>query len=154
MFVIMSINEEVIYLDKNRIIFHVDVNSAFLSWIAKSKLENGEKLDIRNVPSVVGGDIDSRHGIVLAKSQSAKKYNISTAETIYSATLKCKNLVVVKPDFNLFNECSKSMFKLLEEYTPLLERYSIDEGFLDMTHCKDNYMEKACEISKIGRAHV
>ncbi|NLK95241.1 MAG: DNA polymerase IV [Clostridiales bacterium] len=134
------------------IIFHIDANSAYLSWIAISNIQKGGTLDLRNVPSVVGGDVESRHGIVLAKSIPAKKYNIITGEPIYKAISKCKNLIVVPPNYNIFMKCSNAMANILGEYSPMLQRFSVDECFLDMTHFKDNYMEKAEEIkSRIYR---
>lgn len=116
-----------------RIIFHIDVNSAFLSWSATEAIKNGEKIDIREIPSVIGGDEASRHGIVLAKSMSAKKYGIITGESLFSARKKYPNVKVVPPNFPVYQKYSKSLIKLLQEYTPLLQQYSIDECFLDVT---------------------
>lgn len=116
-----------------RIIFHIDVNSAFLSWSAVEALSNGERLDLRDVPSIVGGDENSRRGVVLAKSMAAKKYGIVTGESIFNARRKCAELKMVSPDFSVYEKYSKAMMKLLSEYTPLLEQYSIDECFLDVT---------------------
>ena len=93
---------------QNRIIFHIDVNNAFLSWTAVHKLKNGEKLDIRKIAAVIGGDEKSRHGIVLAKSPVAKKMGIKTAETIYSARKKCPNLKVFPPEFDWYYKESHS----------------------------------------------
>lgn len=131
-----------------KIIFHIDVNSAYLSWTAAKRLVEGETLDIRSIPSVVGGEIDSRHGIVLAKSIPAKKYNIQTGEPLFSAISKCNSLKIYPPDYGLFMKCSNSMVNLLEEYSPIIQRYSIDECFVDCSHFKDNYIEVAKEISK------
>ena len=133
-------------MSKERIIFHIDVNSAYLSWIAVSRLQLGHTLDLREVPSVVGGDSESRHGIVLAKSIPAKKYNISTGESLYSAINKYKDLIVVSPNYNLFMKCSNAMFKLLNEYSPCIQRFSVDECFLEMSHYKNNFMDIAEEI--------
>jgi DNA polymerase IV len=117
-----------------RIIFHVDVNSAFLSWEAVyRKVVLGETLDLRTIPSAVGGDISKRHGIILAKSTPAKKYNIQTGEPILKALQKCPNLVLVPPNHDLYEQCSKSLKDLLYRYTPCIEPFSIDEAFLDMT---------------------
>ena len=85
-----------------RVIFHVDVNNAYLSWTAVYLLKNGYKKDIRLIPSVIGGDEDSRHGIVLAKSPVAKKLGVKSAEPIYMARKKCKNLEVYPPDFSIY----------------------------------------------------
>ena len=133
-------------MDNKRIIFHIDVNSAYLSWTAAYKLQHGESLDLRTVPSVVGGDKESRHGIVLAKSIPAKKYKIETGEPIYKAISKCKELIVVKPNYNLFMKCSNAMVDLLKKYSPQIQRFSVDECFLEMSHYKQNYMQIAQEI--------
>lgn len=121
------------YKSGDRIIMHIDVNSAFLSWEAAYRLQHGATLDLREVPSVVGGDEESRHGIVLAKSIPAKKYGIQTGEVLWQARSKCPNLVIVPPDYSLYMQCSTALIDLLYEYSPLLERYSIDECFLDIT---------------------
>lgn len=117
----------------SRIIFHIDVNSAFLSWTAADRLTKGDTLDLRTIPSVVGGDSNSRHGIVLAKSTPAKKYGIVTGEPIGMALQKCPELVCVPPDFPLYSQNSKKMFELLGDYSDRIEQFSIDEGFLDYT---------------------
>ena len=119
-----------------RIIFHVDVNNAFLSWTAIYLLKNGYKEDIRTIPSVIGGDEKLRHGIVLAKSPIAKKYGIVTAETLYSARKKCHNLQVFPPNYAFYKEQSKKLYNYLSSYTPIIEQYSIDECFLDLTGTK------------------
>ena len=117
-----------------RLIFHIDVNSAFLSWESVYRLkQDPTALDLRTIPSAVGGDASSRHGIILAKSTPAKKYGISTAETLISAYRKCPGLVVVPSRFDLYLEYSQKMITLLEDYTPDIEKFSIDEAFLDMT---------------------
>jgi len=112
---------------------HVDANSAFLSWSSAEALKNGEKLDYRTVPAVVGGDEASRHGIVLARSIPAKKLGIQTAETLYSARKKCKDLLVIPPNYSLYKKYSDEMYEILSSYTPVIQRYSIDECFLDYT---------------------
>ena len=116
-----------------RVIFHVDVNNAYLSWTAVRKLKDGEKLDIRKIPAVIGGDEKSRHGIVLAKSPVAKKFGIKTAETLYSARKKCPNLKVFPAEFSWYSKQSNLMFEYLSGYTPEIERFSIDECFMDLT---------------------
>lgn len=105
-----------------------------------------DSVDIRKIPAVIGGSIAERHGIVLAKSIPAKKYNIKTGEPIVSAMTKCPNLKVYPPDYNLYLRCSDSMYNLLCEYSPLIQRYSVDEVFMDVSHFKDNYLLKAEEI--------
>ncbi len=116
-----------------RIIFHIDVNNAFLSWTAIYLLNHGYKQDIRKIPSVIGGDEKARRGIVLAKSPIAKKYGIVTAETLYSARSKCKALQVFPPNYAFYKEQSKKLYNYLSQYTPVIEQYSIDECFLDLT---------------------
>lgn len=133
-----------------RIILHVDVNSAFLSWEAAYRLQHGASVDLREIPSVVGGDKESRHGIVLAKSIPAKKYGVKTGEVLWQARSKCPNLVIVPPDYSLYIQCSNALVELLSEYTPILERYSVDECFLDITHSLQGHspLELAREISR------
>ena len=133
-----------------RQILHIDVNNAFLSWTAIEKLKNGEKIDIREIPSIIGGDEQRRAGIVLAKSMIAKKYGIKTAETIYSAKKKCPNLKVYRPsEYRVYKEYSNRLYNMLLEYTDKIERFSIDECFMDMTEylMKDTLINKAYEIS-------
>lgn len=136
-------------LGKNheRIIFHVDVNSAYLSWTAVKQLQYGENdIDIRLIPSVIGGSEEDRHGIILAKSIPAKKYKIQTGESIVDALSKCPELKIYPPDYSLYMRCSNAMVELLKEYTPIIQRYSVDEVFMDVSHFKDKYVEKAYEI--------
>lgn len=129
------------------IIFHIDVNSAYLSWTAVKQIQYGENdVDIREIPSIIGGNEEERHGIVLAKSIPAKKFNIQTGETIWSALSKCPNLEIFPPDYRLYMRCSNAMVNLLNEYSPLIQRYSIDEVFMEASHFKESYMEKAAEI--------
>lgn len=117
-----------------RIVFHIDVNSAFLSWEACRRINNDKtSVDLRNIPSVVGGSQENRHGIVLAKSTPAKKYGIQTGETLVSAKQKCPNLIVVPPDYELYVNCSRKLIELLRELSPTVEQYSIDEAFVDFT---------------------
>jgi len=117
-----------------RVIFHVDANSAFLSWTAAYKVKVlGEQQDIREVPSVVAGDKESRHSIILAKSTPAKKYGIKTGEPLFQALEKCPDLVVVQPDYGLYVEASRHFVQMLREFSPAVEQYSIDEAWVDMT---------------------
>ncbi|MCR4655777.1 MAG: DNA polymerase IV [Lachnospiraceae bacterium] len=115
-----------------RLIFHVDVNSAFLSWEAARRVRAGEP-DLRLIPSCVGGDPESRRSIVVAKSIPAKKYNIQTGEPVSQALRKCPGLVVVPSDFKLYSSCSKAFKDICRSYAPVVEEFSIDECFLDMT---------------------
>ena len=115
-------------------IFHVDANSAFLSWTAAYKVKVlGEEQDIREVPSVVAGDKESRHSIILAKSTPAKKYGIKTGEPLFQALEKCPDLVVVQPDYPLYVEASRHFVEMLRQFSPAVEQYSIDEAWVDMT---------------------
>lgn len=116
-----------------RIIFHVDVNNAFLSWTAIEMLKNGSRLDIRTIPSVVGGDEKQRKGVVLAKSFPAKKKGIITGEPIYQARRKVDKLLVVAGARDKYSYYSDEFYKILCKYSPVIERYSIDECFMDMT---------------------
>ena len=116
-----------------RLIFHVDANSAYLSWEAVRRLQHGDRLDLRSVPAVVGGNPETRHGIVLTKSIPAKNYGIETGESVFSARAKCPELIIVPPDYYLYMQCSKAFGDILREYSPLVEQYSIDEYFLDYT---------------------
>ena len=117
----------------SKIFFHVDVNSAFLSWSAIKHLRDGEDVDLRTIPAVVGGDEAQRHGVVLAKSGPAKKYGIKTGESLFAARTKYPGIKVVPPDFDFYVQKSKAMIAILQDYTPDVEQYSIDEAFLDMT---------------------
>ena len=117
-----------------RVIFHVDANSAFLSWSAAyRKLILQEEKDLREVPSVVAGDKESRHSIILAKSTPAKKYGIQTGEPLFQALEKCPDLIVIPPDYSLYVQASRSFVKMLMEFSPIVEQYSIDEAWVDMT---------------------
>lgn len=118
----------------NRIILHVDVNNAFLSWTAVWMLNNGYKKDIRERYAIIGGDETERRGIVLAKSNPCKKKGVITAEPIYSARRKCPYLEVYKPNFEIYRYFSDKMYEYLCTYTDVIERYSIDECFLDYTN--------------------
>lgn len=131
-------------------ILHVDVNNAFLSWKAVEMLKNGSKIDIREIPAIIGGDETKRSGIVLAKSMKAKECGIKTAETIYQARMKCPNVKIYSSDFKVYKKYSNELYNLLLQYTDKIERFSIDECFLDMTEylMKDTLLNKAKEISR------
>jgi len=122
-----------------QIIFHIDVNNAFLSWSAVDLLKQGYPIDIRSIPAVIGGDEASRKGIVLAKSMPAKKRGVMTAETLYSARSKVKNLQVFPPNYHLYSEMSKQLFTLLLKYIPYVEKASIDEGYFNYSEIKRLY---------------
>lgn len=115
-------------------IFHVDANSAFLSWTAAYRIKVlGETEDLRQIPSVVAGDKESRHSIILAKSAPAKKYGIQTGEPLFQALEKCPELRVVPPDYSLYVEASRHFVELLRQFSPVVEQYSIDEAWVDMS---------------------
>lgn len=116
----------------DKVFFHVDVNSAFLSWSAIKRIGEGHE-DLRLIASAVGGDEKSRHGVVLAKSIPAKQAGVRTGESLFSARKKCPNLVVVQPEFDWYVKNSSDMIKIMSDFTPDVEQYSIDEAFLDMT---------------------
>lgn len=119
---------------RETVIFHVDVNSAFLSWEAVYRLRHlGGKEDLREKASAVGGDMAVRHGIILAKSIPAKMYQIKTGETILEAKQKCPGLILVPPNYGLYEKCSRAFLDILREYSPCVEPYSIDEAFVDMS---------------------
>lgn len=115
------------------VIYHVDVNSAFLSWEASDRLARQDGPDLRTIPSVIGGSEEQRHGIVLAKSTPAKKYHIQTGEPLIRAREKCPGLLVVPPNFTLYAEKSKAFISLLSRYAPKVEQFSIDEAYCDMS---------------------
>ncbi len=118
----------------DRVIFHIDVNSAFLSWEAVYRLRClGDSLDLREIPSAVGGERAKRHGVILAKSIPAKKYNVRTGEPIVDALRKCPNLMIVEPNRELYSRNSKALMEILRKYSDTVEQFSIDEAFVDMT---------------------
>lgn len=123
----------------DRIIMHIDVNSAFLSWQAVYNIQCGEKTDLREIPSAVGGNQADRHGIILAKSIPAKKHGVKTGEVIWQARQKCPELVIVPPNYYLYMKCSNTLYELMKEYSPLLQRFSIDELFLDYTGLEPHF---------------
>lgn len=133
----------------DRIIFHIDVNNAFLSWSAKYLLQNGSKLDIREIPSVIGGDEQRRAGIVLAKSTIAKKFGIVTGETLYSARRKCPGLKIYPPMHTFYQEQSNLLFNHLKNYSPDIETFSIDECFLDYGKVKKLYGDQLSFANKL-----
>lgn len=119
---------------EERTIFHVDVNSAFLSWSALKQLEEDPgAVDLRTIPSGVGGDVKTRHGVITAKSIPAKKYGVQTGEPVVKALQKCPQLVLVKPDFETYRKYSHALMEILSRYTPVIQQVSIDEAYLDMS---------------------
>lgn len=131
------------------IIFHIDVNSAFLSWTAVEQLKNGAEVDLRQIPAIIGGDRKSRHGVVLAKSPSAKKYGIHTGEPVVNAFRKCPNLVMEPPNHRMYKEKSAQLMEYLRTYTAQIEQVSVDECYMDFTEIAERYstpVEGALEI--------
>lgn len=115
------------------LIFHIDVNSAFLSWTAVEQLKNGAKVDLREIPAIIGGDQKSRHGVVLAKSVSAKRYGIHTGEPVANAFRKCPNLTMAPPDHKMYHQKSAELMDYLRRFSPEIEQVSVDECFMDFT---------------------
>ncbi len=126
---------------KDKIIFHIDVNSAFLSWEAVEQLQHGSETDLRTIPSVVGGDEQSRRGVVLARSTPAKAFGICTGEPLFQARKKCPQLTVVPARHELYEKYSAELFKFLEDYSPSVSKFSIDECFLDYTGMENLFGE-------------
>ncbi len=114
-----------------QIIFHIDVNSAFLSWSALQQLSEGSMVDLRLIPSIVGGDIERRHGVVLAKSIPAKAYGIITGEPVVNAIKKCPNLVIASPNHKMYEDKSQALMQYLFDICPDIEQTSIDECYLN-----------------------
>lgn len=114
-------------------IFHIDVNSAYLSWSALNKLANGSETDLRAIPSIIGGDMAKRHGVVLAKSIPAKAYGIVTGEPIVNALRKCPTLIIESPDHALYQKRSRELMELLSDISPDIEQVSVDECYMDYT---------------------
>ena len=118
-------------MQPDRYIFHIDANSAFLSWSAAYRTNIlGEQPDLRTIPSIVGGDQEKRHGIVLAKSIPAKKYQIQTGEAIVTALQKCPSLTVIPPDYGLYVKSSRALINKLKHYSDQVIQYSIDEAWV------------------------
>lgn len=126
-------------MPEKRVIMHIDVNSAFLSWQAVYNIQSGEKIDLREIPSAVGGNQADRHGIILAKSIPAKKYGVQTGEVIWQAKQKCPGLVIVPPNYHLYMKCSNTLYELMKGYSPVVQRFSIDEMFLDYTGLESRF---------------
>lgn len=121
------------------VIFHIDVNSAYLSWTATEKLKNGAAQDLREIPSIIGGDQKSRHGVVLAKSVPAKKYGIRTGEPVANAFRKCPNLVMELPDHKMYRQKSAMLMEYLRSFTTKIEQVSVDECYMDFTEIASQY---------------
>lgn len=132
-----------------QIIFHIDVNSAYLSWTAVEQLKNGAEVDLRKIPAIIGGNQESRHGVVFAKSPLAKRYGIRTGEPVAQAFRKCPDLVMAPPNHKMYQEYSRRLMEFLQTYTPDIEQVSVDECFMDFTGISYLYLspvEAAFEI--------
>lgn len=134
----------------DRVILHIDVNNAFLSWTAIDLLRHGYKIDIRKIPAVIGGDKKERKGIVVARSIPAKKYGISTPEPLYFALKKCPSLKVFPPNYRWYQYMSNKLFTYLKTFTNEIEIFSIDECFLDYTSIKHIYGDEIEFAKKIS----
>lgn len=119
-------------MSRRKVIFHIDVNSAFLSWTAVKLLQEGQP-DIRLVPSVVSGDPNDRRSIITAASIPAKKLGIHTAQPVSMAIRKCPELIIVSGDWAWYKQCSENFIDICRKYSPVLQQFSIDECFIDMT---------------------
>ncbi|EGG83173.1 hypothetical protein HMPREF9477_01069 [Lachnospiraceae bacterium 2_1_46FAA] len=131
------------------IIFHIDVNSAYLSWTAVEKLKQGADIDLREIPAIIGGNQESRHGVVLAKSVPAKRYGIRTGEPVANAFRKCPNLIMEPPNHKMYSIYSKELMEFLRQYTSDIEQVSVDECYMDFTGIAYKYtspVEAAVEI--------
>lgn len=112
----------------DRIILHCDLNNFYAS------VECLHHPEYRNHPLAVGGDIEKRHGIILAKNQLAKAYHIQTGEALWQARAKCPELLIVKPNFSLYLRFSRMVKEIYADYTDQIESFGIDEAWLDVTH--------------------
>lgn len=133
----------------SRLIFHIDVNSAFLSWTAVEMLKQNPSVDLREIPSIIGGDKEKRHGIVLAKSIPAKAFHIQTGEPIVQALEKCRTLTIAPPDHTMYQEKSRILMNYLKTLTPEIEQVSIDECYMDFTSISGNYESHIAAATQI-----
>lgn len=134
----------------DKIIYHIDVNSAFLSWEAVYRLYHlGGQVDLREEVAAVGGNMAMRHGIILAKSIPAKQYHIQTGESIVEARQKCPHLKIVPPNYGLYEKCSLAFMEILRSYSPEVEQYSIDEAFVNMTGTQGLWGEPLAAADRI-----
>jgi len=141
-------------MEPERVIFHIDVNSAFLSWEALEQLKKGSETDLRTVPAIVAGDPSKRHGVVLAKSIPAKKYGIVTGEPVVKALKKCPAVIIVPPNHEAYARYSKAMTDLLRSFTPDIEKYSIDECFVDVTGLKLKYKNDFLSLAHMMKNRI
>ncbi len=118
-------------------VFHIDVNSAYLSWEAAYQLQKGASLDLRIVPSAIGGDVEKRRGIILAKSIPASKKGVLTGQPLAKALIKCPEMIIVAPDYQRYVKASDSLVGLVKNYSPYIQRFSVDELFMDYVGHED-----------------
>lgn len=136
----------------DRIIFHIDVNSAFLSWTAVEQLKHGADHDIREIPTIIGGNQKSRQGVVLAKSVPAQKAGVVTGEPVVQALRKCPELEIYPPNHTMYNAYSEELMKFLMNYTPDIEQISVDECFMDFTGIAYQYHSPVAAAFEIKEA--
>ena len=136
------------------VIFHIDVNSAYLSWTAVEQLKKGAEVDLREIPSIIGGDKKSRHGVVLAKSIPAKKYGVRTGEPVVNALRKCPGLVIEPPNHRMYSEKSKKLMEYLRKLTPRIEQVSVDECYMDFTEIAVHYPSPLALQSTSGSQRI
>lgn len=130
----------------DQLVWHLDINGAYVSFEAVKLLQYGSKIDIREIPSAIGGNGENNSGIILAASIPAKKHGVKTGMPIYQAKLLCRDLMILPPDYKWYMKSSNAFYELLKEYSPCVERYSIDENFIDATHFKDNYKYMSMKV--------
>lgn len=126
-----------------RYILHSDCNGFFAS------VECLHNPEIRHKPVAVCGDTDMRHGIILAKNEIAKKYNIKTGEAIWQAMEKCPELVTVKPHFDRYIRFSKEATRIYSDYSDRIEPFGIDESWIDLTGCVGSFEEATAVANEI-----
>ncbi len=136
-------------MQTGQIIFHIDVNSAYLSWSALKNLADGSEIDLREVPSIIGGDMEKRHGVVLAKSIPAKAYHVTTGEPIVNALRKCPHLIMESPDHRLYHRRSEELMAFLSDICPDIEQVSVDECYMDYTPVAVRYGDPVAAAVKI-----
>ena len=132
MFLVVS-KKNLSFAPVERVIFHIDVNSAFVSWTAVKILREGGP-DMRLVPSVVSGDPSDRRSIVTAASMPAKKLGVKVATPVSMALRICPDLVILRGDWEWYKACSRGFINICREYSPVLQQFSVDECFIDMTY--------------------
>ncbi len=116
-----------------RTIFHCDLNNFYAS------VECLHHPEYRNIPIAVGGDVEKRHGIILAKNMLAKKAGVTTGEALWQAKLKCPDLTLVKPNFSQYLRFSGLVRKIYAEYSDRIESFGIDEVWIDVTEIVGRY---------------